>query len=349
MNIRLIGDVHFGKRFPYTTLKTAITFDQNRELLFNRLTLNESVIQLGDLFDEFSVNDLTLVQGYQAANRCVSLLPGNHDLSKNTDKDSALLLLQKHFGCGVVNEMYGTVTQGMTEFFLLPHQHTQPLFEERLKFLCDLIQKKESKARFNVLCLHCNFGAHTGPEADNYLSPAMAKELLAAGFHLIVSGHEHNFRNPMPGVVMLGSILPMSFGEMEQKYVMDYDTQAGTYDLTPSWSTSGYCRVSWGELLAEECSTWNNYQFLEIVGDLEVDNAVKVNRQVSAILRSCDNIIAVKNNTVLHKQSHKIDEASKANWMDTLMAACATDDQRDAIVALRAEVSRGKKKYAETE
>jgi DNA repair exonuclease SbcCD nuclease subunit len=245
--------------------------------------------------------------------------------------------------------MYGTVTQGMTEFFLLPHQHTQALFEERLKFLCDLIQKKESKARFNVLCLHCNFGAHTGPEADNYLSPAMAKELLAAGFHLIVSGHEHNFRNPMPGVVMLGSILPMSFGEMEQKYVMDYDTQAGTYDLTHSWSTSGYCRVSWGELLAEECSTWNNYQFLEIVGDLEVDNAVKVNRQVSAILRACDNIIAVKNNTVLHKQSHKIDEASKANWMDTLMATCATDDHRDAIVALRAEVSRGKKKYAETE
>lgn len=349
MQIRLIGDVHFGKRFPHTTLKTAQTFDEYRELLFNRLTLYESVIQLGDLFDEFSVDDLTFVKGYNAANKCLVVLPGNHDLSKNTDKESALLLLQSHLGCPVVTESYQTISEGMTEFTLLPHQHTQSIFEDRLKFLCDFMKNKEDKARFNVLCLHCNYGAHTGPDADNYLSPAMAKELLASGFSLIVSGHEHNFRSPMTGVVMLGSIMPMSFGEMGSKFVMDYDTQTGTYDLVPSWSSDNYGRYTWQELLLKDSFTWNNYQFIEVVGDLEVDDAVKLNRAISSILKGNDKIVAIKNNTVLHKQSHRVSDDKVSNWMDVLLAACSSGEQREALIALKEQVSNGKKKFAEVD
>lgn len=352
MIMRFMGDIHKGKRFPHTTGKTAQVFESLRRHTALKLTqgFENSVIQLGDLFDDYSVGDGTLVEGYLFAKKCRALLPGNHDLSKNTDKDSALLLLQKYLGCNMPSGGDTLVFQeGMTSFYLVPHQHTHKLFEGVLESLVGTLALAENRARFNVLCLHCNFGSHTGAESDNYLSEALAKKLLASGITLIVSGHEHNFKRPIPGVVMLGSILPMSFGEMEDKFSLDYDTQTGTYELIKCWDKSSYCRTDWQNLLDQECSTWNTYQFIEVLGDLQVDDGVKVNRKIKSILTGCDRTIAVKNNTVLHRQTHRVDSAKPSTWLETLLASCQNDMQRELLLGLKSEVSNGRKKLTPIE
>jgi DNA repair exonuclease SbcCD nuclease subunit len=321
--IRLIGDIHLGKRFPHTTLKTADRFDGLRDTQVAKSLSLQSCIQLGDLFDTYTVPDNIFVNGYKVTWGCLWTLAGNHDLSKNTDKPSALALLRDNLNDAVALEPT-RFTEGMTEFFLVPHQFTQDKF---IGVLEGLLTPKQQ--RFNVLCLHCNFGDHTGAETDNYLPPELAKRLMSSGFTLIVSGHEHNHRKPIPGVVMLGSILPMSFGEMETKFVMDYDTQGGTYELVPTWVSDKYAKIDAQGYLEHDFPS--DTQFIEVVGDVDVDTMAQVNRRTQGMFKNMDSLIAIKNNTVLHRHSKAAKDTKKEYWLDALLRQCVNDRQRDLL------------------
>jgi len=321
--IRLIGDIHFGKRFPHTTIKTSDRFDQMRNNSVAKSLSQHTCVQLGDLFDTYTVNDDLFVSGYKTTWNCLWTLAGNHDLSKNTDKPSALLLLKDNFNDSIASEIT-RFSEGMTEFFLVPHQHTQGEFIKALESLVGL-----KTHRFNVLCLHCNFGDHTGPETDNYLPPAVARTLLGSGFTLIVSGHEHNHRKPMDAVVMLGSILPMSFGEMETKFVMDYDTQGGTYELVPVWHSDKYAKADAKGFIEHDFPS--DTQFVEIVGDVDVDMMAQVNRRAQGMFKNMESIIAIKNNTVLHRHNKAVQDTKKEHWLDALLKQCVNDRQRELL------------------
>jgi DNA repair exonuclease SbcCD nuclease subunit len=301
--------------------------------LLSNIMASSFVIQLGDLFDTYSTSDYTLVDGYALAKSCVYTLAGNHDLSKNLDKRSALSLLGGVFGCSVVADQPKIVNEGFTTFVLVPHQHTQDLFEETLDSVVTRIQNGTIKNRYVVLGLHCNFGPVSGPAGDNYLTPAKAKQLRDAGVHLIVSGHEHNFRTPMDGVVMLGSILPFSFGEMEEKFVMDYDTQKGTYKLESIWKPSEYLRVSAEDFVTTDTLA-DNKVFIEVTGEVDLKQAVEVNRTIVRLFKNQESLLALKNNTVLHRHSLGTDKSTHQQtltWLQQLLAECHTEEQRDAL------------------
>jgi DNA repair exonuclease SbcCD nuclease subunit len=332
-NYRFIGDIHLDKRLPYTTLRTAEKFDRLRANTVDKATTcGNECIQLGDLFDDFNVSAEVFCEGFMLAKRMKATLVGNHDLSKNTDRVSSLHLLNRPFGIDVATSVT-SFKEGMTTFHMIPHQLTQEKFEGALTNLIHNYPFKS--ARFHVLCLHCNWGEHRGAEGDNYLPAPLAKALFDAGVTLIVSGHEHNYREPMKGVVMVGSILPYSFGEMETKYVLDYDTQTGVYARVPVWEASRYVKLSCKDFLENDIV--HGVQFIEVTGDIDVEQAALLNRKTNNLFRNSDDIIAIKNSTIVHRHTKAAIENKAEHWLSLLLKQCNTEEQRAALRELAGE------------
>jgi hypothetical protein len=137
----------------------------------------------------------------------------------------------------------------------------------------------------------------------------------------------------MDGVVMLGSILPFSFGEMEEKFVMDYDTQKGTYKLESIWKPSEYLRVSAEDFVTTDTLA-DNKVFIEVTGEVDLKQAVEVNRTIVRLFKNQESLLALKNNTVLHRHSLGTDKSTHQQtltWLQQLLAECHTEEQRDAL------------------
>ena len=174
-SITIVGDIHLGKPFPFTTTKTAARWAEYKKNHLNKIATRYggSLIQAGDLFDSFSCNSQTFVEGFMFASACKVVLSGNHDVSNNTEKESAVNLLRKT-GCTVAWEQpYFLETEG-TKYTLIPHQLTQEKFDTLLESAKAFVEPSQ----YNVLVLHCNFGDQPGTETENYLRTDVAKHLL---------------------------------------------------------------------------------------------------------------------------------------------------------------------------
>jgi DNA repair exonuclease SbcCD nuclease subunit len=315
--IRLMGDAHIGKRFPFTTARTSLAFQElHKQTLASVFQPGLPVISLGDLFDSYHVGSADFVQGYLVANQCVATLAGNHDKNKNVEKPSALRLLFDHLGAKVAWENPEWLTQGNAAFCLVPHQATQEQFETVLRDI-----ELPVSARTRVLCLHCNWGAHTGSIGDNYLSPAMAADLLKR-FDLIVSGHEHDYHEPMPGVVMLGAILPFSFGELTKKVCMDFNTDDGTYQLVTLWEPS-YTKYA-----GMPCESTTS-PFVEITGHVDIEQMAEINKWIEAQFK-LPSTIAIKNSATLRRHDRQAEDIDKpSDWTASIKAQC--DEEQTAF------------------
>lgn len=294
--IRLVGDVHLGKKFPFTTKQSAALFQQEHDQLMADIldAGADEFICLGDLFDDFEVDGSTLVKGYQYAKELM-VLAGNHDIANNTEKASALLLLNDVLKVDVVYKEVRSVPRGRTTFALVPYFLEQGLFDDALKRAAHVTQEKIISDH-KVLLLHCNFGNREGTVTENYLTREMAKQMLET-FDLVVCGHEHNFNTPMKGVVMLGSVMPFSFGEMTDKFVMDYDTDTGEYQLTPTWKSANYSSMDYKDFL--ECNA-SVAPFMEITGTIDVTEAAAINKKIGQLYKE-NGVLSIKNATTLHR------------------------------------------------
>lgn len=65
-NETIVGDIHLGKPFPFTTTKTAARWAQYKKNHLKKIVdrYGPNIIQAGDLFDSFSCNSETFVEGY---------------------------------------------------------------------------------------------------------------------------------------------------------------------------------------------------------------------------------------------------------------------------------------------
>lgn len=327
MIARLIGDIHYGKRFPFTTAQTAKRFDTLRnETVAQACNGREHLFLLGDLFDSFSVSADTLIQGFSTASRpnCY-VLSGNHDKSNNTDKNSALEYLGI-LGNNVVWDNPRVVEIGDTYFVMVPHQLTQERFEQVLDEVGKFPLLGAIKHR--VLLLHCNFGDREGTVTENYLRPEMAQWLLSESFDLIVSGHEHNFNRPMKGVIMLGSILPFSFGEMKTKYVLDYDCTNGSYEVSPVWDDSHYIPFTWRPDNVPPVPK----DFIELRGEVGIEQAAAINKQIAEWYKN-GQVISVKNATALVRHDKEVSVEKAEHWADEVKSSLS-EAQRELLASM---------------
>ena len=325
MIIRFVGDIHLGKRFPYTTNASSPRFEGLRYDILRQVLMKDSpafIVMLGDLFDGFNVSSRVLVEGYSIVNRNtpkVIVLAGNHDKSNNTDEPSSLQLLDDPLDSARIvweePEILRFTEGSDTLIVLVPHQLTQEKFENAL-----LQAKAMSKAHASstkILCLHCNWGDREGAPTENYLRTDMATELLTE-FTKIISGHEHNRHAPKKGVEMLGSIMPFSFGEMTDKWLLDYDTNLQEFTFQKIWPVKEFSQRTYETMTAAGVT-----QFMEISGEVTVDQAAAVNRKIAEWHKDQHGLIAVKNSTRLIKHEVVISndqEAEKVHWTDRARA-----------------------------
>lgn len=115
MKAFLIGDVHLGRKFRNKDIPLdkrgvreqilRLRFQQYIDLAIKSVKLGKSdfVVQLGDLFDSFSVSYEDLLFAYEQLSKfekeqipCV-IIAGNHDLPKDKSRVSALAMLARMF------------------------------------------------------------------------------------------------------------------------------------------------------------------------------------------------------------------------------------------------------------
>jgi DNA repair exonuclease SbcCD nuclease subunit len=315
MKIKIIGDIHQGKKFPYTTQKSSITFEALHSKILAKHTTGK-FLQLGDLFDNYSVSDRTLVQGYRWMENCAAALSGNHDVSTNIEKPSAIKLLKDELGVNVIWKDVYVMDMGATRFHFVPHQLTQSDFDACLDNL------KPKLGAINVLILHCNFGNREGVITENYLRYDVAKRLTKN--FLIISGHEHNMSKPMDKVIMLGSIMPFSFGEMKDKYILEYDYGTGEHELINTWSSANYAQLSYEEFL--ERSKFLE-EFVEVTGRIEVSQAAEINKKIAFLYKNTD-VVAIKNSTAIYRHEKEAGDLVKAeDWLDQVRKQCSKEQE----------------------
>lgn len=325
MKIKLIGDIHLGKKFPYTTQRSAEYFEDWRTKILETHTSSIG-IQLGDLFDSFSVSDHTLIQGYRWMQGAQAVLSGNHDVSNNTDKTSAIKLLKDNLDVKVIWQEPEQLRIGNTVFHLVPHQLTQELFEQCLDNL------KTELGWVNVLLLHCNYGDRLGTATENYLRRDNAKEVCKK-FHLVVSGHEHNFSGHK-NLIMLGSIMPFSFGEMTDKFIMEYDCDTGEHELIRTFKSDCYKQLSFQEFLD---SPVGKFEFIEVVGNPDPGPASDILKRIAYLYKETD-VIAVKNSTVIYRHEKQVGEIQDVqDWLADVKRNCDAE-HREILEQLLGEL-----------
>lgn len=233
----LIGDVHIGRKF-----KTGVPLNRRgeREEMFytkfkeeiakgiNEVKVGRSagVVQLGDLFDTFSVGytDLFKVMSalyeFEINQVHAYFLAGNHDLAKDQTKISALKALQ-HLTNGwnyvhfiIDHPFLFSLSNNQDQYGLMvPFSHTQTLEEQLEPFA-------EYKGKIQYM-----YGHFEEPYTDVLRS--WAKE--------IYTGHIHTPRQD-GNILVKGSILPITFGEdPNQDYMITC-----TLDQLQDWAAKSH-------------------------------------------------------------------------------------------------------------
>lgn len=321
----IVGDIHIDKRFPYTNKKTHERWrdlqDKTLGLIFKDAP---PAIQAGDLFDNFMVSAEQYVRAdEQVAAKCMHVMAGNHDLSNNTDKKSAVQLLLNSV------ERVTCVAVHSINYILLPHQLTQEKFEGILEHVGEFCSTQIP----NVLVLHCNYGEREGTQTENYLRPAVARELLFK-VNGIVFGHEHNGGERMGNVIAIGSILPMNFGEMTDKYVWNVED----WKAIKVWDSEvNYAKWPFQEFLQRGPDV--PLQFIEIIGEVSPAESLAVKKMIALWYSQSDTIIAIKDSTSPLKIDSEIAEEriAESDWEVTVMALM-TDEEKQLFLELKNEI-----------
>ena len=204
----LIGDAHLGKTFKSKDIPLEMKGKREKLLRERFETLIdkgmreccigtspiEGIIQLGDLFDSPNVDYDTLLYTYkllvEVENNEVPcyILAGNHDLSKEMNRESAIEILAKMFRKSehikfVID--HPVIIHG--DILLVPYNHFKTI-EEQVEEYCH-------KAR--IVCGHFNV------EEFAYLSERFEK---------VYTGHIHS-PSSVGNVTVIGAIMPLTFGE----------------------------------------------------------------------------------------------------------------------------------------
>lgn len=325
-DLTIIGDIHLGvERVSHTTPAGR---ERLRQKIFDRATdivrrAEGYVVQAGDLFDKVRNSDVTLYQGTVLVPKLDAVLAGNHDVFNRSEALSTLQMVDQ-----VVNAFSkGSAEGGRTEWspetrepwiafpyydgepiaevfytwdnshvdlgslivFGVPYQPTQAAFLKALQDAVDV--GKDDRPACQVLVLHCNYDltfAKDDPLTNN-LSPEKAEELLEV-FDYIFCGHEHNPRVLHNGrLIMTGSIMPLSFAEMTDKFIWHVENGEITRELI--WSVDQHYRC-FGAAEAPDVLD-EALEFIKITGTVSASEYADLLRKVQAWWQESPNLLAV--------------------------------------------------------
>ena len=343
MKLRFIGDLHLDKRPSHSTKASAQRFtDLQMATIEKAMQVDDDtrIIQMGDVFDTFEVNSSTFVKALALSENFAFIVGGNHDYSNDSSKTSALENLSGQVGQdivvrnGWVSEPFGP----RTTLYVLPYYATQALFEAALKELW--VEVNKFPAHTNILCLHVNYNnPRAASDIENNLTADLAKKLLETSFDYIISGHEHNgsshFHNSL---LMVGSVLPHSFAEMETKRCLEFETETGKMTSIDLWRPAGhYLQTDISGFLSLPDTT--ELQFIEVTGEILPAQLRELAAKMSKLLGG-DHVISIKNSTVtpVAEGLAGSGSAKRGSWLDNVRSQLS-DEELELFNALYNEVS----------
>lgn len=218
MNLTIINDTHLGvQRVAGTTPRSAANLTMWQQAQFVGLlnSIRNDLCINGDLFDQYQVPNTDLLFAFSALSSWLDegygrlyLVPGNHDLSKDSSRLSSFELL-----CSLLKAAHGEDVQacmapgGLIDgVWAIPHLPNQDLFDQALAAV-----PKEAK----FVLLHANYDNHFAEQADHSLnvSEQQAMRLAEQGTKLIFA-HEHQHRKALDGnVIVIGNQIPTSVAD----------------------------------------------------------------------------------------------------------------------------------------
>jgi len=324
--IRFIGDIHIGKRPSHSTRASA----QRHKLKVDKVIAEvcdskaDLTIQLGDLFDSYQVTNNDLLRALPLINKVDMLVRGNHDFSHNSFNVSALDDLGKIRGprATIVHQPQVFAYGKETPFYV----HVVPYMPTQTEFIEALAKLKPEDGGVNILCLHTNMYAEgfNTSEVENNLSEEHAKSLCEV-FDLVISGHEHNGCKKH-GVYMSGCLFPMTFGDISDKYVLDFDTATKEVTPVPVWckdghystkdsvalTGAGYVRLDPVEFLAVPVN--HGYDFIEIYGELQTTQILPLVKHMNVLLAESD-VSSIKNGIkVIRENTNTEGSENSVSW-----------------------------------
>lgn len=308
--LRLISDTHLGVKRKAGT--TPDSLNDLRSFMFTKfselLGLDDDVVVLGDLFDQFTVDTRDVLDTYkiladwlEQCQKHLYLVAGNHDCSSRGMSVSSFELL-----CHILEGQYPDqvrVTR-INEFSDIVHQKVvalahcsnQDLFDQKLAIL------KDQMGAGNFLLLHANYANNFAVQSDHSLnvSEEVAAEFCKNGVTLIFA-HEHQKRteNPhgtKPGdglVYILGNQIPSSVADCLGNDVKYYHRLSSDDELTavPCYQVrDNFKRVDWKEALLDDIEA----DFIRIEGSAKSSESAEVINTV-AKLRNSNNAFIITN------------------------------------------------------
>lgn len=272
---------------------------------------HDKLICLGDLFDTYSNDEKVIHQGIEIVDKCDLVLAGNHDVVSRSDKVGSLELLSRLGYEQVAINAYGEASTFSaffddTELVALPHVADQQMFVQYLKAAAS--EPRTTKHR--MLLLHCNVDNEmvTGTNAALNLDQPLAKELLKS-FDYILVGHEHDPRTLLGGkLIVLGNTQPLTFGEISDRYVWEFNTVTGEFTKHLQWSKmNSYHELSAEELLVKEGAIHLDRDFIDVQGKVEPGQLPALARAFVTLWKTNPKTLMVRNGVeVQHVEAKQV-------------------------------------------
>lgn len=313
MKLEFWGDFHLGKAISHTTEQGAKRFNLMRRNIIHYTELGDicSRYNLGDVFDSFRCSNNTLVEAVELTAKFDVVNFGNHDYSRDQDKTSALEDLYELNAFSLVKEKPFDYYHNGVTVTVVPYQNTQEKYSNLLSTI--IPPDRFAPPKVKILALHTNIESpYCSADIDNNLTKEMIESLLEK-FDYIITSHEHNSRVLYDDrVIVTGSVIPMDFGQMTDKWLWVFDTETLEWSKELLWSASdNFKRV----LVQEFLDMQTPMNFIEVTGDIQPSEVLPVNKKITSWFRSGE-VIAIRNNTQLIKSSKTIEKVSGLSWKD---------------------------------
>ena len=288
MKTLIVSDQHLGvQRVAGTTHESAQALREYLHKKFKEtLTLADDVIVNGDLFDSNRVATADLLLTYETisdwvatGDRAITMIAGNHDLSKDSQNLSsfellAFLLRSRYPGRVEYLQGAGMVRDGI---YAISHVTNQEIFGLELSRVPEGVK---------FLCLHANFDSKFAADAEHSLNldRSQAKALTARGIK-IVMGHEHQGRELMNGkVIVVGNQFPSSVSDAlgndtKRALIIDGSEHKFVTTWTADDQDGWFARIDWRELAGVE---EEGRGFIRVEGEASAEEAAGVVRAISA-------------------------------------------------------------------
>lgn len=289
----IINDLHIGaSRVAGTTVSSRVALKQSLLDGFKQLleaNWSKDICILGDLFDTSKVDMADWVEVFKLLNDHAStagsgniyLVPGNHDLSKNSGNVSSFSALADLL-VDIQPESIRIVSSPrwvnkLGGIYAIPHMVNQEEFDAALKEVPEC----------TYLLVHCNYDNKFAQQSDHSLNLSKEQAEALPVKHIIFA-HEHQQKEALGGKVqVIGNQLISSISDCLGNETKRYAeiTAEGLKYHTYQQVSDQFCELDWCRLDDAK------HQFIRVVGSAKEEEAAEVAQAISKFRDKSDALV----------------------------------------------------------